>query len=126
MPYDQFHVHLYGAVEDAAKLAGAAPPLPASFEEMMQRFDTAFPNAYSEPDGSIAWASKQHQIVGTIYDFAGQVQYVELRGRGGLEKVRTLVETLCGTTQIEALTVMVLPERQWKNFHDFEKTFPED
>lgn len=125
MPYDQFHFHLYGPVQDIAQLAGPAPPLPASFDQMMQRFDAAFPNAYSEPDGSIAWASKQHQIVGTIYDFAGQVQYVELRGRGELEKVRALVETLCGTTQIEALTVMVLPERQWKNFQDFEKTFPE-
>lgn len=59
-----------------------------------------------------------------IYDAAMVIQYVELRGHCDATRLRKLVETLAGTTQIDQFAVMVLPERQWKNFQTFAISLP--
>ncbi|MCC9600851.1 hypothetical protein LOC67_09760 [Stieleria sp. JC731] len=94
-------------------------PIPTSFEAAMQRLETLVPQPLSEPDGSIAWAGSDHRIVGMIYDAAGHIQYLELRGYGTAYHWRTLIQSICGQANIDRFSIMLLPERQWKNFQSF-------
>ncbi len=120
-----FHIHLYGPHPHADRLPSpATTPIPTSFEAAGQRLHQSLPSILFEPDGSFAWASTDHQVVGMIYDAAMVIQYVELRGHCDATRLRKLVETLAGTTQIDQFAVMVLPERQWKNFQTFAISLP--
>ncbi|QEF96001.1 hypothetical protein Mal15_00270 [Stieleria maiorica] len=120
MPTDSFHIHLYGPRPDTnLSSGGPMPPIPTSFEAAGERLQRSLPMVLLEPDGSFAWAGKHHQVVGMIYDAAMEIQYVELRGHCDAKNLRKLVETLAGTVEIDPFAVMVLPERQWKNFQSF-------
>ncbi len=63
-------------------------PLPISFEAIADQL-TPWPGMYFEMDGSFVWVSTERdeagvarwQLDGMIYDRAGTVQYVELKGR---------------------------------------------
>jgi hypothetical protein len=114
---NEFHIHLYGP---SAAAANQTAPLPTSFEAAQGRLEAELPEALLEPDGSLAWASPTHQVVGMIYDAAMQIQYVELRGRCDPPRLRRLVTLLAGTVQVDRLRVMVLPQRHWKDFQSFE------
>jgi hypothetical protein len=125
MSIETFHIHLYGPDPlDRPSVPGQTTPLPTSFEAAQQRLRTCLPNVLLEPDGSLAWAGKDHQIVGMIYDAATMIQYVELRGRCDRIRLREFVETLAGSKQIDQFATMILPERQWKIFHSFERSLP--
>ncbi|MCO8121750.1 hypothetical protein NHH03_08380 [Stieleria sp. TO1_6] len=115
-----FHIHLYGPPAD--RLTSGNPttaPLPSSFEAAWQRLQTLLPQALLEPDGSLAWSGEHHQIVGMLYDAADRIQYVELRGFCYRQQVQKLLRVIAGIEQVDRFSVMVLPERQWKNFQSF-------
>lgn len=123
MSSKSFHIHLYGPQEsDQKPIAERTPAIPTSFEAAQQRLSDALPDVLLEPDGSFAWAGPTFQIVGMIYDAADQIQYVELRGHCDPAHLRQLIEILSGMSNIDQFLVMVLPERQWKNFQSFEKS----
>lgn len=127
MSLDTFHIHLYGPpAEPTSESASATTPIPTSFEAAQGRLEQTLSNVLLEPDGSFAWASKDHRVVGMIYDAAMLIQYVEFRGHCDQLQLRKLVKTLSGTDQIDDFAVMVLPERQWKNFQSFVRSLPLD
>ena len=127
MSDNDFHIHLYGrSPGDLPPQGQRTNPIPTSFEEAQQRLLERMPEMLFEPDGSFAWASVKHQLVGMIYDAGGQIQYVELRGHCAPQQLRDLIETLAGSPQIDEFAVMVLPNRQWKIFHTFEKSVPSE
>ncbi|QDV40221.1 hypothetical protein Enr13x_00270 [Stieleria neptunia] len=125
MPTEPFHIHLYGPHPHDGRLPSPeTTPIPTSFEAAGERLNRSLPSVLFEPDGSFAWAGKDHQVVGMVYDAAMLIQYVEIRGHCDATQLRKLVETLAGTTQIDPFAVMVLPERQWKNFQTFAISLP--
>ena len=101
-----FHVTLHAAPSDAdAVLGRLAPieidgrpitPLRLAAERMQQPFAVSFEEAaerlerlarlYFEPDGSFVWVGSAAddrpawQLDGVLYDRAGRLQYVELKG----------------------------------------------
>lgn len=128
----QFHVHLFGADDSDAN---SHSPLAISFETAQQRLEE-LPKLYFEPDGSFVWSGIDHQVFGMLYDAAGRLQYVELRGRCSQSVWRSLVTcfTRVERTEVENseskkpafpadFRVMVLPERQWQNLQSFEAMF---
>jgi hypothetical protein len=152
MTRDEFHIHLYGPLpldsgmdssppgEDARTVRSeressgptsaldpnrwiATTPIPASFEEAASRLAEQLPEVLLEPDGSLAWASPDHQVVGMIYDAMGSIQYLELRGRCTAEQLRQLVEVISGMTNVDRFAAMLLPERQWKIFQSVAESF---
>ena len=83
---DQFHIHLYGPDRG---------PLPTSFEEAAERLER-LDKLYFEPDGSFVWnrdAGRQ-QIFGMLYDAAGTLQYVDLRGTASRQTFQSVVDSL--------------------------------
>lgn len=117
-------------VRESAALAGdgntarhGAHPLDSDFESAQQRLREQIPATLLEPDGSLAWAGADFQIVGMIYDAAETIQYIELRGHCRGRQLRQLIETVAGTPRIEQFSVMVLPDRQWKIFQSFERSY---
>ena len=70
---EPFAIHLYGPQRQ---------PLPVSFEDAQARL-TALERMFFEPDGSFVWVGGRPvawQVDGMLYDAAGQLQYVDLRG----------------------------------------------
>ena len=63
-------------------------PLDSSFEAVGDRL-SELPRVYFEPDGSFVGAGEQDgrrwQVDGVVYDRAGRVQYVELKGHSPRE-----------------------------------------
>jgi hypothetical protein len=59
-------------------------PLPVSFEQASSDL-AALPRMFVEPDGSLVWVSGDGeppwQVDGVMYDRAGRLLYVELKGR---------------------------------------------
>ncbi|OYP34948.1 hypothetical protein [Rhodopirellula sp. MGV] len=120
-PLSTFHIHVYGPVAEGIAdetLSGRQLPIPTTFEAAMDRLEQL--SALTEPDGSIAWSGPDHQLVGMIYDAAGQIQYLELRGHGSPTHWRTLIQSISGFAKIDRFSIMILPLRQWKNFQSFE------
>ncbi|MEO1616535.1 MAG: hypothetical protein AAFV88_11835 [Planctomycetota bacterium] len=112
MKTSSFHLHVYGP-----RRASTPTPncIPSSFEATENRLREVMPSVLFEPDGSIAWASPTHQIVGIVYDANTEIQYVELRGHCSGTQLVELVSVIAGTTNVSEYGVMVLPSRQWKN-----------
>jgi len=107
-----FHLYLYGA---------DAGPLPISFEELSLRL-TQITEVHCEPDGSFCWApTPDESIFGMIYDAAGQVQYLELRGQCGWEAWQTLIAAVGGEFA-EQMVVMCLRSQQRKKLQSFEQS----
>ena len=108
---NEFHVYLYGP---------AKGPIESSFESAEMRL-TELPRLYFEPDGSFVWALDQgrQQVFGMIYDAAGRIQYIELRG--SCEKVtwRQLIGAATGSHSTDYL-VLKLPEQRLQELQDFE------
>lgn len=118
-----FHVHIYGPAAGEMRNVGEKPPgtssVPSSFEEALTRLERDIPSVLLEPDGSLAWASPSHQVVGIIYDAGQRIQYVELRGHCSGDQIRHLIATIADTKQIDEFAVMELPNRQWNNLQGF-------
>ncbi|MCD0463084.1 hypothetical protein [Roseiconus lacunae] len=141
MQQPAYHVHIYGPPRltdlgsvpaDAVKNRGQSTEqgqqstIATTFENAMARLQDLTPSVLTEPDGSIAWAGTEHQIVGIIYDAADQIQYVELRGHGQSKYWRLLLQAIAGTENVDRFSIMVLPNRQWKNFQSFERMLDEN
>ncbi|TWT98238.1 hypothetical protein [Stieleria varia] len=113
-----FHVHLSAGRR-------ASDEMSLSFEEAQQRL-SELERLYFEPDGSFVWAGAGFQVFGMLYDAAGKLQYVELRGKCTLAAWRRLIEcfvTINAAGQKSTIVVMVLPERQWQELQTFESLF---
>lgn len=65
---------------DLAQLA----PFSVSFEQALNRLER-LPRLFIEPDGALVWvgheAGRNWQLDGVVYDRAGSVLYVEIKGR---------------------------------------------
>ncbi|MEO1523998.1 MAG: hypothetical protein AAFX06_01115 [Planctomycetota bacterium] len=118
----EFHLHLYGPFTEEG---GQPSPFPSRFETALTRLQTAYPEALIEMDGSVAWASPSHQLVGMLYDAGEAIEYVELRGRCSRSQLLDFVENLAEEGQIGAFAVMELPQRQWKKLQHFAIQLPE-
>ncbi|MBS0207784.1 MAG: hypothetical protein JSS27_02420 [Planctomycetes bacterium] len=77
--------------------AALADPLPASFEGAFVALEQ-FERMFIEPDGSFVWRGESHgrpwQLDGVLYDRAGQLMHVELKGdapMGPLEQLLTVI-----------------------------------
>ena len=107
---NNFHLYLYGP-------GGGA--IPTSFEEVAERL-AKLDRLYFEPDGSFCWAHVPHEsIFGMVYDAAGEVQYVELRGECDFATWRQIICAICGD-HVEVATVMCLQKRQMQELQTFE------
>ncbi len=122
-PTLRFHVHLSDR--------RLAEPLPLSFEQAQSRLE-ALPRLHFEPDGSFVWAGANYQVFGMLYDAAGLLQYVELRGECPLAIWRQLVNCMLDEPSIReirrpggksTISVMTLPQRQWQELQRFESLF---
>ena len=106
-----FHLYLYGPGQG---------PISTTFEDVEHRL-ASLERLYFEPDGSFVWSSQggQEQIFGMVYDAAGQVQYVELRGNCRRTSWQGLLEALTGG-QTSDLRVLLLPRRELQELQTFE------
>ncbi|MEM0925507.1 MAG: hypothetical protein AAGJ83_05675 [Planctomycetota bacterium] len=117
---EPFHLHVYGPRQGSAdENSPSHSPIEASFEEATERLLHDIPAVLIEPDGSIAWASPSHQIVGIIYDAGAVIRYVELRGFCTPSQLIRLVATIAGAPKVGDFAVMRLPIRQWNNLQQF-------
>lgn len=106
-----FAIHLCGA---------AAQPLPVSFETAEAGL-AALDRLYFEPDGSFLWVGGQPeawQIDGMLYDAAGSLQYVDLRGHCPLPQWRRLISALVPPGS--PLAVVRLNDGALQNLQQFE------
>jgi hypothetical protein len=74
-----FHVTIHA---EADKAAAGPRVFPRSFEEVCRAL-AGLPRMFIEPDGSFVWvasAEPRWQIDGVLYDGAGGLWYVELKG----------------------------------------------
>ena len=72
-------------------------PLAVTFEKVFEQL-VALDRMLLEPDGSFVWSGDGWQIDGQINDGGDTVDNVELKGTCPIEKWRTLVHILGGTT----------------------------
>lgn len=61
-----------------------ATPLAVSFEQLAQQLES-WPRLFFEPDGSFVWVGqadngRRWQLEGYLYDHAGRLQFIELKG----------------------------------------------
>ncbi|MEL6896777.1 MAG: hypothetical protein AAFP90_11790 [Planctomycetota bacterium] len=112
-----FHIYLYNADRS---------PLPISFETAIQRL-SGVPRLYAEPDGSLVWcgenpagsisADPPWRIFGMLYDFADQLQYVDLRG----SCPKTHWTQLCEMLQVPSdASTLQLPDQRLISLRQFE------
>ncbi|MEM9827111.1 MAG: hypothetical protein AAF958_11010 [Planctomycetota bacterium] len=123
---DAFHIHLSGPERGA---------IPISFEAAAANLEAAGRVAF-EPDGSFVWAETggKQQIFGMLYDAAGQLQYVELRGNCSGDRLVQLVRwMLTGSDSPESLAidldqleVVVLPHGGTGRFERFTRVLQSD
>jgi hypothetical protein len=71
--------------------------LPQSFESFVDAIAT-WPGMFVEPDGSFVWAIDsgiaRYQLDGMVYDRAGAIEYVELKGTCDARDWQRLCEAL--------------------------------
>jgi hypothetical protein len=89
-----FHINIHA--EPRAD-SGASPTLfPYTFEEVSVAL-AALPRMFVEPDGSFVWVASGEpawQLDGVLYDGAGRLWYVELKGRCPQEAFDRLLSAL--------------------------------
>lgn len=104
-----FHVYLYGRERGA---------LGISFEAASDAL-SEIDSLYFEPDGSLVWSDPPHQVFGMLYDAAGSLQYVELRGRCDLIHWRRLTNVFLADRA--SASVLVLPQQELQDLQCFEQ-----
>lgn len=107
---DRFHIHLHGPNRG---------PLSASFESAAERLE-GLAKLYLEGDGSFVWARDggREKVYGMLYDAAGVLQYVELRGDCRQETLRRVITAIEPDRQ--SIQVLRLPDGEWQNLQSFE------
>ncbi len=116
-----FHIYLYGPSLTSLPIAG---PFLTSFEEAVARLET-MPGVSLEPDGSFGFASAggHEKLFGMLYDAAGRLQYVDIRGEVTQATLLRVVQAICGAGEsVERLVVLQLPSRELKTFQSFQAT----
>ena len=105
---DRYHIHLYGPDRG---------PLPDDFETVAGRLET-IDRLYFEPDGSFVCSADgpRGQAFGMVYDAAGRVQYVEIRGSATAGTFGRIVAA-CGAS--DDATVVRLPGGTVKTLQAF-------
>ncbi len=100
---------------------------PVTFEEALERF-MRLPRMFMEPDGALVWVSQDvgraWQLDGVVYDGAGGVLYVELKGRcppWALEQLASAV----GWPEI-SIAVQLVPQGTWTTLEAFCRLFADD
>lgn len=72
-------------------------PIPVSFEAALAALEL-LPRMFIEPDGSFVWVAQQGeptwQVDGLLFDRAGQLVYVELKGCCPADRLDMLLATL--------------------------------
>ena len=107
-----FHIYLYGP---------HTGPFETSFEASSARLQD-LDQLLIEPDGSFVWTDRcDQQVDGMLYDAAGKLQYVELRGECRRGTWRRILIAIAGD-QTELLEVMSLPNRRLQNLQSFEES----
>lgn len=88
------HVSIHPRATNAGP--GHVPPMfDRTFEEVTDAL-TRLPRMYVEPDGSFVWVASAEpawQLDGMLYDGAGRLWYVELKGRCPQEEFDRLLST---------------------------------
>ncbi|MCG8651951.1 MAG: hypothetical protein MI861_19075, partial [Pirellulales bacterium] len=92
-----------------------------TFEAAAERLEK-LDSLYFEPDGSFVWVAEggDQQIDGMLYDAAGRLQYVEIRGICQIAVWRQLLAAIGGDFTV-AMEVMKLPDRQLQDLQTFER-----
>lgn len=113
-----FAIYLYGP-----QLGPQLGPLPTGFEQAAERL-AATERLHFEPDGSFVWSGiegkSRWQLDGMVYDFAGRVQYLDLKGACPRWAWHRLLETFAGSPAAQ-VTVLRLPEQRRVSVAQFEK-----
>jgi hypothetical protein len=108
---------------DPRQLAAAA--FMRTFEEAYEALE-ALPRLFIEPDGSLVWPSASDepawQVDGQLYDRAGHLHYVELKGSCPAERFDDLLRTLGWPQQALAfqlaLEALVLDEDAFRRYSE--------
>ncbi len=93
-----FAVYLYGS---------DGGPLPTSFEAAAARLQR-LERCFFEPDGSFTWvidARQRQQVDGMLYDAAGRLQYVDLKGTCSCAAWQRLVAQIAPAASLTVLPV---------------------
>lgn len=98
-----------------------AMPLGVSFEDAAETLET-FPRMYFEPDGSFVWVSPSDaeaawQVDGNLYDRAGSLIAIELKGTCGPTHLARLFN--CCRANGRELMIEVVRDAVFIREHDF-------
>lgn len=104
---EAFHIYLYGM---------GRGPIPITFEQLAERLSNV-ERIYFEMDGSFVWTGESDlgrwQLDGMVYDAAGSVQYIDLKGWCPWSVWNFFLRKLSGDEEwSEAWTVLRLPAQQ--------------
>lgn len=96
-------------------------PLDVSFERASERL-AELPRLFIEPDGSFVWVGDSSgpawQVDGVLYDRAGRVQYVELKGNCPVERFDELLAAFDWPRQAILLQLvreaLFVEAREWR------------
>lgn len=110
-----FAIYLYGRDRG---------PLPANFETLADRLQ-AVDRLYFEMDGSFVWTGGESrnswQLDGMVYDAAGKVQYLDLKGWCPFPNWHFLLETIASDHSHRADWIVVrMPEMSELSLGHFE------
>ncbi len=124
---EEYHQWLLSQVVIPAfhlRLTGAANPLSLSFEELSARLAT-WPKLQMELDGSFVWRGpdretpdRSWQVDGMIYDRAGVIEYVELKGSCPAAAWQRLCAA-CEGASGEGLRVQNMKTGEWLKSEEF-------
>lgn len=98
-------------------------PLPSRFDEVAERL-AATERLHFEPDGSFVWSGTagetRWQLDGMVYDSAGRIQYLDLKGACPRPVWHRLLEICAGGSAAD-VSVLQLPAQRRVGGEEFEK-----
>ncbi len=105
-------------------------PLAIDFDSLGRELEH-WPNLYFEWDGSFVWVSPQRladgspawQVDGMLYDHAGALQYVELKGHCPMDAWRELISAMGLTANTQQAIIHDVANDRWLDLPTFEQIF---
>ncbi len=105
-------------------------PLAIDFDSLGRELEQ-WPNLYFEWDGSFVWVSPQRladgspawQVDGMLYDHAGALQYVELKGHCPMDAWRKLISAMGLATNSQPPIIHDVSNDRWLDIPTFEQIF---
>jgi hypothetical protein len=106
---------------------GSLAPLPVDFDSLGRELER-WPNLYFEWDGSFVWVSQDRladgspawQVDGMLYDHAGVLQYVELKGYCPLDAWCELTKAMGITATAQQAMIHDVANDRWLDQTTFE------